>query len=143
MISNHITSSRSVTGNCTSVTQFRHRQIVILPPMIKYTGHFIKMNNQNRELTDKDERAAKKLKLILSKCNLKGDRQWSYSRNSQRRNVGTAAGIQSLWTQSQRNLVRPTDQINEEIGCDENYHVPGEVMLTKNFILKEHSEIFS
>ena len=38
---------------------------VVSLPVSKSTGHFIKINNQNRELTDKDERATKKLKLML------------------------------------------------------------------------------
>lgn len=99
----------------------------------------MKINNQNRELTDKDERETKKLKLKLM-LEMKFTRNINI--NGAVQETG-AVGMQTLvmfsrrlWIHSQRELSE--DQlinINEESGCDEK-NVLEEVMLTK-FTLEE------
>ena len=142
MISDRITSFKVSNWSLLFSSHIGNKvfSCVVSLPVSKSTCHFIKINNQNRELTDKDERETKKLKLKLML-------EMKFTRNINNINGAVqetgAVGMRTLvmffrrlWIHSQRELSEgQLININEGSGCDEK-NVLEEVMLTK-FTLEE------
>lgn len=95
--------------------------IVMLPYLSDKTWHFTKLNNQKKELINKDENAARNLRVVILEVKLKC--KWNYRRNSSLQGWWYFSTQETIGMESEELSKGKLIDISEESGCDVMKHI--------------------